>query len=95
VSAGIDDAESLLREIATELVSLPLDERSRPLHLKILALKRAASEWSANTPSVASVDSMLSDLRVLRAQVLDVRGSSQVRMTSASRRASLGAIKIR
>jgi len=72
-------ADSLLREIATELVKLPLDGRSRPLHLKALALKQVVLRWSGSPPP-GEFDAMLDELRLLQAQVLEIRRTSGVRL---------------
>jgi hypothetical protein len=85
VGNEIASAEALLREIATELVSLPLDERARPFHLRVLALKQVVSAWSRVAPPEENVDAMLDTLRALRAEVLDVRATtSEVRLRSTA-----------
>ncbi|MGO8997642.1 MAG: hypothetical protein ACLQVI_30360 [Polyangiaceae bacterium] len=82
---GIERAESLLREIATELVRLPLDDRARPLHLRVLSLKGEVSSWSRTPPPPSNVEAVLDTLRLLRAHVLEVRATSEVRIGAAHR----------
>jgi hypothetical protein len=95
VNEAVPSAETLLREIATELVRLALDERSRPLHLEVLALNRVVSSWPAAPPRPEAYDAMLDALRVLRAKVDEVRSVSEVRMRSTAPRQSVRAFKIR
>ena len=46
--ADAQQAEQLLHELAIELRRLPYRERTRGMHLRALALKRAVSAWAAD-----------------------------------------------
>jgi hypothetical protein len=63
-------AESLLSELATELRRVPVDEHTRSLHLRALALKRAVMHWAEQHPDEsirhAVVDEVLAMQRVAR-----------------------------
>jgi hypothetical protein len=85
VTDDIANAESLLREIATELVSLPLDERARGLHLRVLGLKRVVSGWAQEPPQRAHLESTLGSLHALRTEVGEVRSTSEVRLRATAR----------
>jgi hypothetical protein len=78
-------ANELLREIATDLIRVPVNERTRRLHLKALALKQVVMGWSRQHPSNESVAEMLGTLSALRTEVLEVRSTSEVRLRSTFR----------
>jgi hypothetical protein len=83
VREAITSAEALLREIATELVSLPMDERARGLHVRVLGLKRTVSAWSSSEsdpPPRVDVETTLTTLRALHDEVYAVRSTSEVRL---------------
>jgi len=85
VSPDVATAEELLREIATDLLRVQVDERARGLHLKALTLKRVVMSWSEQVPVEGSVEAMLFTLRALRIEVADLRSTSQVRIRSTFR----------
>ncbi len=85
MSCSDTTADELLREIATDLIRVPVNERTRRLHLKALALKQVVMGWAAVPPSNESVDAMLDTLRALRIEVLEVRSNSEVRLRSTFR----------
>jgi hypothetical protein len=82
VGDEVGQAGSLLREIATALAKLPLDERASPLHLRVLALRRVVSDWAQTPPSAAHVESVLESLRVLQVHVAAIRPTSGVLLRS-------------
>jgi hypothetical protein len=82
VGDDLAKAGSLLREIATELAALPLDERSAPLHQKLLALRRVVSDWARQPPPAALLEAALDSLRSLQAQVGELRAVSGPRLRS-------------
>lgn len=57
--AGIDRAqtEALLFDLATTLLRLPFEGRTRSLHIRALELKRRVGQWG---PSVPTEDEQLS-----------------------------------
>jgi hypothetical protein len=81
-------ADELLREIATDLMRVPVNERTRRLHLKALALKQEIKGWSFVAPTAEIVDAMHEALRTLRIEVLDARSNSEVRLRSTHRPAN-------
>jgi hypothetical protein len=86
MSGDLSRAEILLREIVMELVSLPLDDRARRLHLKVLAMKQVISGWSRQPPPDANREAMVEALEALRLDVLDIRSTtSEVRLRSTQR----------
>ena len=85
VTGDLANAELLLREIVHELVSIPLDERARGLHLRVLALKRTVSAWSTTPPELAAAESTFAELRALHTEVCDVRSTSEVRLRATDR----------
>jgi hypothetical protein len=89
VSTDVTTAEELLREIATDLMRVAIDERTRGLHLKALALKRVVMGWSRVPPSVESVSAMIDTLDALRVEVGALRGTSEVRLRSTFRPAAV------
>jgi hypothetical protein len=66
-------------------VRLPLDERSRPLHLEALALNRVVSSWLAAPPAEEMRTSVYDALCVLRARVDEIKSVSEVRLRSTYR----------
>ena len=79
-------ADELLREIATDLMRVPVNEQSRRLHLKALALKQVVMGWARQPPSNETIDAMLGTLSALRTEVLQMRAiSSEVRLRSTYR----------
>ncbi len=46
-------AETLLSRLATDLLRLPFESRTRTLHIRALELKRVVDEWTRVTPSEA------------------------------------------
>jgi hypothetical protein len=85
VTGDLANAELLLREIAHELVSIPLDERARGLHLRVLALKRTVSAWSSQPPELATSEATFAELRALHTEVCEVRSTSEVRLRTTDR----------
>jgi hypothetical protein len=82
VSHDVATAEELLREIATDLIRMPVDERARHMHLKALALKRVVMGWTRQSPPDENVRAMIDTLHALRIEVLDLRSTSEVRLRS-------------
>jgi hypothetical protein len=82
VSYDVAAAEELLREIATDLIRMRVDERARLMHLKALALKRVVMGWLGQPPPDETLQAMLDALRALRAEVIDLRSTSEVRLRS-------------
>ena len=85
MSCNDTTADELLREIATDLIRVPVNERTRRLHLRALALKQVVMSWAHVAPSNESVDAMLEALAALRVEVLEVRSNSEVRLRSTFR----------
>jgi hypothetical protein len=85
VSTDVTTAEELLREIATDLMRVPIDERTRGLHLKALALKRVVMGWSGLVPPPENVSAMIETLDALRVEVVALRSTSEVRLRSTYR----------
>jgi hypothetical protein len=55
-------AESLLHELAADLRRLPVDERTRPFHLRALAAKGALSAWTDDeSPGAAAARQRMID----------------------------------
>jgi hypothetical protein len=85
VGGRVVEAESLLRAIATDLERMPLDERTGPLHLRVLALKRVVTDWSVSEPAEPHATSVMDSLQTLRSQVLEMRRTtSGVRVRSTT-----------
>ena len=82
MSHDVAAAEELLREIATDLIRMRVDERARQMHLKALALKRVVMGWMGQSPPDENLHAMLDTLRALRTEVLDHRSTSEVRLRS-------------
>jgi hypothetical protein len=81
VGSSVADAESLLRSIAIDLESMPFDERTGPLHLRVLALKRVVTDFSRSPPTDEHFETVLESLRLLHQQVFEVRrATSGVRL---------------
>jgi hypothetical protein len=85
VTDDIANAEALLREIAHELVTLPLDEHARHLHLRVLSYKRLVTTWGSEPPDLAVLETTLTALRALHEEVSAVRSTSEVRLRPAVR----------
>ncbi len=79
-------AEELLREIATDLMRVPIDERTRGLHVRALSLKRVVMSWSRLSPPEDNVVAMIDTLDALRIEVLALRSTSEVRLRSTFER---------
>jgi hypothetical protein len=82
VRYDVATAEELLREIATDLIRMPVDDRARHMHLKALALKRVVMGWSRQPPPEENLLAMMDALHALRIEVLDLRSTSEVRLRS-------------
>ncbi len=61
-------AEVLLHELAATLRTLPFDERTRPLHLRALSLKRAVAGWAERDPDGEEQRAVCEELRAAEQQ---------------------------
>jgi hypothetical protein len=58
-------AEVLLHDLATELRSVPLEERTRRLHLRALAIKTELTRWRSEPPDERARRDVLDELVTL------------------------------
>jgi hypothetical protein len=58
-------AEALLFELATILRRVPVEECTRSLHLRALALKGALGRWTVHQPDASARDAFFDELRAL------------------------------
>jgi hypothetical protein len=73
---NVADAQKLLLETATELMRLPLDEVSRPMHVKLLELRRAIAVLPDEPESSTHLERELHELRRLHAEVRRLRAAA-------------------
>jgi hypothetical protein len=66
-------AESLLAELATDLRWVPVDGRTRTLHLRALSLKREVMRWSEELPEESIRHSLLDEVVEMQAEARDWR----------------------
>ncbi len=69
-------AERLLAELAIELRRVPVDEHTRTLHLRALALKRAVMRWPDDQPDESVRHAVVDEVRVMQKEALDWRRAS-------------------
>jgi len=81
LSADQSRAESLLAELAMDLCVVPVEDRTRALHLRALALKRAVMRWSEDLPEESIRRIVLDEVLAIQAEARDWRR----RRTSPSR----------
>jgi hypothetical protein len=62
-------AEWLLHELAAKLRTLEFEERTRPLHLRALALKRVVAGWAEREPAEEERRAIGDELRLLVGEV--------------------------
>jgi hypothetical protein len=86
-------AEGLLYELAGELKFLPLEERTRDLHLRALSLKRTIGQWSDDereAPDGAERESVCAEIVSMQERAREFRGRirSGQQLVAASRAGS-------
>lgn len=65
MKALIDHAEQSLFVLAKELTRVPLDARTKSLHLRALRLKRTIADWKEHAPSRDATLSALQEIEAL------------------------------
>jgi hypothetical protein len=55
-------AETLLAELAGALMRVPVDERTRILHLRALSLKRVVMQWHVEQPEEPARRSVVAEI---------------------------------
>jgi len=65
LDAKIDCAEQLLYELAAVLRAVPVEERTKDLHVRALELKRDVAAWRGRRPSDETCDAILDELEGL------------------------------
>jgi hypothetical protein len=68
-------AEGLLFELAKDLRHVPLEERTRALHLRALALKQAVARWPQSAPDPASRQALCEEVLAMQRETRDWRRS--------------------
>jgi hypothetical protein len=68
-------AEQLLFDLAAELRFVPVEERSRSLHLRALELKRTVREWTerARMASLDEIEAVIGEIHELTSQARKLR----------------------
>ena len=79
-------AERLLTELAIELRRVPVDEHTRALHLRALALKRSVMRWPDDQPDESARHAVVDEVRVMQKEALDWRRASASRSKIAGER---------
>jgi hypothetical protein len=66
-------AELLLADLAMELRRVPVDERTRGIHLRALALKRAVMDWPKQQPDESIRHAVVDEVLAMQEEAVDWR----------------------
>jgi len=66
-------AEGLLADLGANLRRVPVEERTRALHLRAIALRRIVTRWSEDQPDEATRRSLCDELVALGEEARDWR----------------------
>ena len=84
IEARIDCAERLLFELAAELRFVPVEERTRRLHLRALELKREVRSWRTQPPELAACDALCDEVQSLADEARRVQAERHSSLPRAS-----------